>query len=458
MDVNNLKESMGKTERITLKIALLNVLLLSVGHAYNIKPLIIVSCIFFSVLVIISSKRLFLPLMLFYLPWSPIMKIAPNSYTFYTIILPFYFILFLLGLINDKSIRISYKTVFITVTIAIWTLCSKLIQSHSVQPNYFTFIGLIAYIPIYIDNYKREISFETCIIFLTAGIITACIASEKLMTIPHMSEYIVSLYLNYGKVTRASSFYKDPNYYATQILVGIGGQLILTLYNRLKKQKWSLLAGLILIYFGMLSISKMFIITLVLCLLVWFISLLSIRGKIRKKVSIIFSLIILATVILSSSIFLEQLYSYLYRFGIGDDISTLTTGRSDIIKSYLKYFSENQAEFIFGQGYTDILPNFGKATHNTILEIIYQFGLLGTPLLFVWFFHLNRALDNEKGNLNITYILVVTVLVIVCFLPWLSLHMLFYDGFFYFTALYYIGKDYVKKKETKKAVLKVSDT
>ena len=81
-------------EKESIKVligALLNVALLFVAHLFNNQALILLSLTIMIIIVLATKPKLFLPLMLFYLPWSPVLKISPGSFSFFTIVTVLYF-------------------------------------------------------------------------------------------------------------------------------------------------------------------------------------------------------------------------------------------------------------------------------------------------------------------------------------------------------------------------------
>jgi hypothetical protein len=431
-----------------MTLALLNITLLSFGHAFRIDMVIYVALLTFFLLVLFSPSELFLPIMLFYLPWSTIMKISPGSFSFYTIIAPLYLIVLLLGLKRKQVITLSTTNILIVVMIFVFTLSVKLFSSYSIEPSYLMFMMMLIFIPTYIVNFKNQIVFENCISFLVVGTITASMSSEILMKYSHMVHYINVYELSQVGLVRLSGFYGDPNFYATHILAAIGGLLIIAIWKGKAGLFLCLFGVVVLTFFGMKSVSKMFLIILILIITIWIIAVLLLRGKIGKKISIIISLIIGIIYVLSSTFFTEEINYYMVRFSMIQDTESLTTGRSDTNLNYVLYFLENPNSLFFGVGYTNILPSFDIGSHNSILQTIYQFGLIGTVFILLWLLKLRNVFYIKiKESIGISKKLLLLVFAIVCFLPWLALDILFFDEFFYISILFFVGRDYIVKQK-----------
>ncbi|MEH6945423.1 hypothetical protein, partial [Bacillus sp. JJ722] len=90
-------ENYEKKSKNILLFSLLAVFVLSFGHAFSNKGIILFALIGFATIVLLNPKENFLYIMLFFLPWSPIMKFSFGSLSFYTIIVPVFFVTLLLS-------------------------------------------------------------------------------------------------------------------------------------------------------------------------------------------------------------------------------------------------------------------------------------------------------------------------------------------------------------------------
>lgn len=430
----------------TLMILLLDIFLLSIGHALNSQVIILVALVVFSGAILMVPKSYFLPIMLFYFPWSPIMKLSPNSFTWFTIIVPLFFICILIFKKEEEpKVRFSSMNLIISLGILLYTLGVKMWLGYSISNSYIMFVFMLIFIPTYLKTYKEKISFENCSLFLAIGVISACIASEILTKYPHMLKYIEVYEWKAKGLIRLSGFYGDPNFYSVHILIAICGLLILLIDKRYKRP---ILLGsmiIVLIYFGFLSVSKMFILVLLVELGLWIMMVLLLKGRTKTKISIVFYIVIALVIILSSGILSEQIHMYLVRFGAGNNLKSLTTGRNNLILIYIDFFMKNIPALVFGQGLTSILiGNLPMVPHNTIVQMIYEFGCVGSIGVVLWIINLYKdTIKGKKNHYSLMRLCYMVLFITGCFLPWMSLDMLFFDEFFYIIALFVIGKNYV---------------
>lgn len=438
-----MKKNIDK-EHIIFLITLFDVFILSIGHAIQSSIIVLSALFMFSFIVLISPRGYFLPLMLFYLPWSSVLKLKPDMFTFHSLIAP---VIFLIIFYKGLEVKQKYSSIHIVLPLlfAAYTLLVKLFNGLILCTSYISFILMMFFIPMYVDLYKKEISFEKCTMYLTGGILSACIASRLLMKFPHMLHYISVYEWEKVQLTRLSGFYGDPNYYSAQILVAIAALLITIGYKK-KKVSYETPAIIALLYFGMLSISKMFVICLVLMFLLWTVRFFIMRRNIPYTLIIIVLLIIIFPKISGNKFYSDTLNSYLFRFRTVTDLSSLTTDRNKLIATYVSYLFSNVDKLCFGIGLSDdqvrVLLRTNNA-HNTIIQSVYQIGLVGCIIMAGWWVGISSKFP--RGNkTGFSKWVALSILACAIFLPWMALDILYFSEFFYFILFFLVAKSYLK--------------
>ena len=92
----------------------------------------------------------------------------------------------------------------------------------------------------------------------------------------------------------------------------------------------------------------------------------------------ILGLLVFLVYVASSSLFRDKIDVILTRFSWADNASELTTGRTDLWKIYLTAIFDSPRLLLLGQGFTNVLIA-PKASHNTLIQLVYQFGILAVP-------------------------------------------------------------------------------
>lgn len=360
--------------------------------------------------------------LLYFLPWSPLIKMYNGGISFFTIAL---LLCCFVSLLQNKMSLQIYQIILAALLMAV-TLVAKTIQHNPIGNDYLCFLIMLLLFPGVMQREGNQLSFYHISIFFACGIISAALTAQQIATFPNISQYItVNSYLT---VTRLSGFYRDPNFYSAHISACFAGIQLLLCYEKSRSRQIVLaITALLLLYCGLLSASKSFIIV-VACLFLLWVPILMERGASSSRFRLLMGLLCAGIVIASSSAFQSLLQIVDDRFAQASNMSELTTGRTDLWGNYVHEFLNNPLVLLFGEGYTSINLN-NKASHNTLIQLIYQFGLIGIPFLVAWAV---VSLQNlfarfDVGRVKWKHILLMCVGVA---LPWMGIDILQFDEFF----------------------------
>lgn len=364
-----------------------------------------------------------MPLFLFFLPWSPLLKLYQGGISFFTVAL----LLACIVHFVRSGWRLRPYQIFCTAGIVVLTLLSKALHGHSLSMGYLFFVVMLVLFPTITDEETRNCSFLELTLFFALGIISAALIAQQIAAYPRIRQFVkVDSYLT---ITRLSGFYGDPNFYSAHITACIAGIQILLMREHRRVTRISLFVlVVVLIYCGLLSASKSFAVVLACQFLVWIPLLMEKRNRGSTRVRIVLGVLVAALILLSSSSVEDLLRVLDTRFSYAANISQITTGRTDLWMTYLREFGNNPLLLLLGEGYTTVTIN-GRASHNTILQGIYQLGLLGFPILLIWMFMLLRVFYRKTGSGSANRMEQILLLTGVM-LPWLSLDILFFDEIF----------------------------
>lgn len=437
--------SVKKQTSLILFISLVNVALLSRGHASYSSTLVLLSIGMFLVVVFFSPREYFLPLMMFYLPWSSLLRMDPQSSSFHSIALLLVFVPFMISwLKNGGDLRKSYiaiSLIFITYTAGI-----KFFNQLSIDPQYVFFITMIIFFPIYLEKYSAKISFDSALLFLVLGNLSACISSTILINNQAIAKFMV---LNQDAIVglRVSAYYDDPNFFAAQMLVAVAGlMIVVTKTKKITTFIGSIILIASLLYFAMQAVSKAFLLSAALVFALWIFNFLLDRRSILYKFYFLSIIGVAVFIILRSNIFAEQIEYYLLRFGRVNDAASLTTGRWQLWQVYGNYILENIDKMIFGIGLSgerwlwELLDS--NNVHMTLIQIVYQLGLIGATILFIWW---KSLFASFMGSAKISFADFGNMMIMAAavFVPWFGLDVLYFREFFYFPILLLLLKRYL---------------
>lgn len=421
-----------------LLACLLLVLAQTVGNGFLLL-LVLIGCLLLAVLA--CRQGLAIPVLLFFLPWSPLMKLAPGRISFYTIGL---LICCALALAQD-GMRLTVRQVVLAASLMALTLTAKILQTGSITNDYLMFVFMLLLFPCVARSCPRATSFRCATMFFAGGIFSAAILARLVAHYPNISRYIIVE--SYLTVTRLSGFYGDPNFYSAHVTACLASVLVL-LSRETEKRRQILLAAVsvALLYCGLLSASKTFVLT-VACLFLFWLPILLERGNYGSaRTRLLFGVLCAVAFVLVSPAFRQVLQIIGARFTEGEGLTGLTTNRTALWLQYLTAFVHDIPLTLFGAGYTSV-NLFRKASHNTLIQAVYQFGILGIPLLLVWMWNMLADMfpESDKPLAGWKY----TVLLCVgSFLPWMALDILQYDEFFLLPVYVLLGVAHVAGWDT----------
>lgn len=421
-----------------LLACLLLVLAQTVGNGFLLL-LVLIGCLLLAALA--CRQGLVIPVLLFFLPWSPLMKLAPGRISFYTIGL---LICCALALAQD-GMRLTVRQVVLAASLMALTLTAKILQTGSITNDYLMFVFMLLLFPCVARSCPRATSFRCATMFFAGGIFSAAILARLVAHYPNISRYIIVE--SYLTVTRLSGFYGDPNFYSAHVTACLAGVLVL-LSRETEKRRQILLAAVsvALLYCGLLSASKTFVLT-VACLFLFWLPILLERGNYGSaRTRLLFGVLCAVAFVLVSPAFRQVLQIIGARFTEGEGLAGLTTNRTTLWLQYLTAFVHDIPLTLFGAGYTSV-NLFRKASHNTLIQAVYQFGILGIPLLLVWMWNMLADMfpESDKPLAGWKY---TVLLCIGSFLPWMALDILQYDEFFLLPVYVLLGVAHVAGWDT----------
>ena len=382
-----------------------------------------------------SFKGHALPILLFFLPWAPLIKFRPGTISVYTVAL----LVVLLACLLFKNRRgASAKYVIPALGLAVLTLIVKLLYGYSISNAYVLFFAFLLAFPLVVREIDEgKYDFYDLTVFFSVGIIFAALSSRALLEFSTISRFIeVHEQLAYK---RYSGFYGDPNFYSAHITAAMAGILVLlSKLNHVGKRIFLVASLALLTYCGFLSVSKTFLVVAVCVLLLWFVQMLFQRGKISGKLFTLLCILVFGFFVLSSTVFDSLVDLIVMRMvESSGNLTDLTTGRWTIWKNYLDELWNHSALLFFGNGYTNVKLDSHTA-HNTIIQAVYQFGITGTAMFVAWFWmYVQTMLRGVKVRSDMLMPIVILLFGVVG--PWMSLDMLFFDEIFLLTFYVLVG-------------------
>ena len=429
-----------KKFREVLLLCLVNSVFLSFAHIFNSSIAIYVASISICVQILLTPENYYFPVVLYYYNWSTIMRVSATS----TSIATYCSILYLFVFLLRRNFRSSPKVLVPSALLFIVSLVGSFFSGDVFSTSFIKFLSMLIFTPLYYNAVKDIIDFKICVWMCVLGIFTSFGTALIFSKYTHLSEFLQVSYSFSGAYTRMAGLTAgDSNGSASWIIVGIGSLLVMFDRENIKAKLLSVTSIVLLIICAFQSVSKAFLFTLALTLIAYGVFFLF-SSKIQHKGLVFIFLAVAATVFLSLPIVRDSIDVYLIRLEQAESSGDLTTGRTAIWKNYLSYFFSSPRVLLIGNGLSSrsvsqVSAVYYCAAHNTLLQIIFQCGVVGGAVLFYW-------LGNFKGNkhgANFKRTAKIVLLMISYYLMWLSLDRMFFDAFFYTILLFAIGRNWL---------------
>lgn len=312
---------------------------------------------------------------LFYLvPFSPIFKIGLSGFALFNFVT--IMVLFRLVMANDFAFSIPSASTFVMI---IYILAG--IMSAGI-PDCIRFICqlLIGAIVMINPAFRNSLSIKRKNTMLASGILVSSLIASMRDFFPQLK----SFYEYYGTTIRLApgvhyarfmGLEMNPNMYTVLTSVSLAVFIVYLVNGRLKKFDIVLMGGIGI--YGALTVSMSFIVSIIGIVGIAFIPL-SRRNPRLATYTVVVGILggIVFLVLFGDS---DMVQTILFRFqeGLSDsaDLSSVTTGRSDIWLEYLEYFWNHPFVALFGKGLNAKLPM--HAPHNYYIETIYYLGIVG---------------------------------------------------------------------------------
>lgn len=401
-------------------------LLLILGKMYFLNNIFLVLAIAIMSLAIIIDKEENKPLYLFFsLPLIYVMKFSNNQISLYTILCILYFLSMIYKYIKEGK-KIDLATfVFLGAIAMLISINAVFSKNFNVYSSASWFLNLVIFYFI-MKNIKNSEVYEKYVFYFAISIAIVGVCGIIFMNNTNISIYLDNMRrtntviangeLNY----RYSGFDLDPNYFALQSLIAFWCLLI---SNKIKN-KYNYILLLILLAVGISTISKMYIITLIISVVIYIIF----NAYNLVKISIGKIILVILFAIISFVIINKYIIPvYESRFDNVKNIDDLTTGRSDIWKEYINQISNNLKILFIGEGIGNGYL-YGHASHSTYILIVYRLGIVGS-ILFIGF--ILTIMKNIKINIWSIYNIPLLVLMITNF----ALDIFDFDSFPYLLVL-----------------------
>lgn len=406
-----------------------------IGHLY-FSPMLYVAAISTIVLYVFDYKNI-VALTIFFIPLARIMKFSPDAMTVLSIAT---IISLCIMLFNDKM-RLGRIELFIGFMFLILLLIKNIVGEFGFPFSYIRIALLLILLPQCLICYKQSklnFNLQTIAVMALAGICTSSLIGAIWANDPHLANYIATedtYYVGETIFSRFCGLSSDPNYFSSLVLFSTALQLLCLIHT---KRMVYVINAVLLSVIGMLTLSKMFLLLIILtwCVSVMFIisdkslsaNKYSTKGKTLFLLSV--GLVVFAICLIRSGYF-DIIVS---RFG-NKDASSITTGRSDIWRAYVSEIFISGKTILLGAA-TNSETVGVHVTHNTPIQILWKTGLVGVALVLGWYVAMYIRTNRIAFSSNINSDKKTIILLLAQMLPLLALDKFFFDELYWYYIVY----------------------
>lgn len=338
--------------------------------------------------------------LLFFISWVYVIKFDISGYSLLVVLSSFYILLSILTLFLQKQ-GISKRLLLTYFLFAFYTVAVTIVSGG----NLIAVLGFVLNYSVLfcaILTLDDKAYFRRYTYIYASGLLAASIVRLISYSIPEIDHFIESMTIvNTVKTmnsisTRFTGLDLDPNYFSLQVLIAMACLLVLFNLDG-KKEKKLIVLLVILAFFGILTYSKMFIITLIVFIMMTFI----VFTKNNVKTAIKFSSFIVIICGGALYFFYEKLFEiyWIRFFGSGISTDAITTGRVSSWSLFVNEILQNTKVFVLGAGFGTSFAKV-KMAHTMYLSTPYYIGLIGIVLSVLYISSLYKVLRENVGIMN----------------------------------------------------------
>lgn len=338
--------------------------------------------------------------LLFFISWVYVIKFDISGYSLLVVLSSFYILLSILTLFLQKQ-GISKQLLLTYFLFAFYTVAVTIVSGG----NLIAVLGFVLNYSVLfcaILTLDDKAYFRRYTYIYASGLLAASIVRLISYSVPEIDHFIESMTIvNTVKTmnsisTRFTGLDLDPNYFSLQVLIAMACLLVLFNLDG-KKEKKSIVLLVILAFFGILTYSKMFIITLIVFIMMTFVVF--IRNNVKTAIKFSSFIVIICGGALY--FFYEKLFEiyWIRFFGSGISTDAITTGRVSSWSLFVNEILQNTKIFVLGAGFGTSFAKV-KMAHTMYLSTPYYIGLIGIVLSVLYISSLYKVLRENVGIMN----------------------------------------------------------
>lgn len=399
-------------DKVAASVRLRHFLIYAVALAFVIggvvySPLSYIAFVLFSgIIIFCTDQSLTISFLFFLMPFATVFKPYIGATSFYTYI-QLVFILKQLWVHRflPRKFFLWWVLFVLYVILGMSTAVSDAIKQISIPIMYY-----------YCMQDENRKSVDIYIESYTFGVLTSSVLGVIKNSIPNLTNYAGAKSNHLGNgiyLERFSGLWGDPNYYSINLMLAF--VCVLYLYTKCKiSLARTVIYFALIIVFGAMTRSASFVLVLAATMVFMVVVLFQSHHRLIGFISAV--LIIVAGYLLLSgklSVFDSSILKLQTSIAQGD----ISTGRIDRWSTYINEFIDHPLKLIIGNG----VGKFFSFTvpHNTYIDFLDIYGVLGTFIFLQSIVSVNRLLKKKRNIVNYLPLIIILVM-------YFTISMIFY--------------------------------
>lgn len=354
----------------------------------------------------------------FLFPYTMIYKYSIASTSLFTYLTLVFMIVFL----YKKNFRIHRNFVLCFAILSVYLVIG-------VGNNFTDLIKLLSMSVIagLFTSLINRRNFSNIVLYVCLGTVTSSLIGLRKASWPALASFFTNLkseYINGVETYRFTGLYMDPNYFSILVIICLISLLTFAFKKEIKSVT-AIILSIALVYFGVLTYSRIFYLTLLAALFCVLILRMKSTGKIIGSVVLFLAILIAGIYFANKAGILSNI---MYRFSATD----ITNNRTNIWSQYIDYFNSSVKTLLFGDGIGAAYYN-GVGPHNTYIELVYFLGIIGSVIyisMYACILNMGKCVAKRKF---VNYSLLLILMVMSA-----SLGMLFSNDFGFLMMLVWV--------------------
>lgn len=332
----------------------------------------------------------------FLFPYTMIYKYSTGSTSLFTYLTLIFMVVFL----ARNKFLIKKDFLFCWALLAVYMV----VGVGSNITDYIKLLNMAVIVSLFTSLIKRE-NYHDIVLYVCFGTVTSALIGMRKSSWPALASFFSNLkteHINGVRVYRFTGLYMDPNYFSILLITCLVSLLAFTFKKEIKSGL-AIFLSIALVFFGCLTYSRLFYLSLIIALFIVLILRIKTTGKLLGSIGVLLLALAAGIFFVAKTGILSNI---LFRFNLND----ISNNRFNIWGQYLSYFNSSVKTFLFGDGIGASYYN-RMGPHNTYIEMVYFLGVIGSTIYISMYWCIlrkgRRGVQRRLLNYSLLFVLMI---------------------------------------------------